>query len=73
VAEHGIVDEAGTPQPILKHLGTMLNTAAGLCDRLALTPAGRAGLGLALGPATPARYDFSKLSDEELATLHRLL
>ena len=73
VAAHGIVDGSGTPQPILKHLGTMLNTAARLCDRLGLTPAGRAGLGLAIGPATPARYDFSKLSDDELETLQKLL
>jgi hypothetical protein len=54
VAEHGIVDGAGVPQLILKHLGTTLNTAARVCDRLGLTPAGRAGLGLEIGPATPA-------------------
>ncbi len=46
VAELGLVDEHGSPRAILKHLGTMTNTAARLCDRLGLSPAGRAALGL---------------------------
>jgi len=48
VAETGIVDSKGTPAPILRHMGTMLNTAARLCDRLGLTPTSRASLGLDL-------------------------
>lgn len=48
VAERGIVDAKGKPQPILRHLGTMTNTAARLCDRLGLTPTARAALGLDL-------------------------
>jgi hypothetical protein len=46
VAEQGLVDEHGNPRGILRHLGTMMNTAARLCDRLGLTPASRAALGL---------------------------
>jgi len=74
VAAEGMVDSAGQPQPILKHLGTMLNTSARLCDRLGLTPAGRAQMGL---PVTPegetGQYDLEKLSDQELETLFDLL
>jgi hypothetical protein len=36
VAAEGLVDRSGQPQPIFKHLGTMLNTSARLCDRLGL-------------------------------------
>jgi hypothetical protein len=50
VAVHGLVDAAGSPQPILRHLGTMVNTSARLCDRLGPTPAGRAQIGLATTP-----------------------
>lgn len=48
LAENGVVDSRGKPQGILKHLGTMTNTAARLCDRLGLTPTSRASLGLDL-------------------------
>jgi len=49
LAEHGLFRGArGEPQPILKALSTWENTAARLCDRLALTPTSRAALGLDL-------------------------
>jgi hypothetical protein len=48
VAERGLVDRKGRPQPILRHLSTVTNTAARLCDRLGLTPTSRAQLGLDL-------------------------
>lgn len=48
VAQEGIVDKKGQPQPILRHLGTMTNTAARLCSALGLTPTSRAQLGLDL-------------------------
>ena len=48
VAQHGLVRQDGQAQPILKHLGTITNTAARLCDRLGLTPMSRAALGLAV-------------------------
>jgi hypothetical protein len=48
VAERGIVNSRGQPQPVLKHLSTMTNTAARLADRLGMTPSGRAALGLDL-------------------------
>ena len=51
VAERGVVDAKGQPAPILRHLGTMMNTAARLCDRLGLTPTSRAQLGLDLSRA----------------------
>ena len=74
VAAQGLVDEAGAPQPILKHLGTMLNTSARLCDRLGLTPASRAQIGLPLAHDSQAgQYNWEKLSDEELDTLLGLL
>jgi hypothetical protein len=74
VAAEGLVDRSGQPQPILKHLGTMLNTSARLCDRLGLTPAGRAQIGLPIAPhSETAHYDLTKLDDEELETLFGLL
>lgn len=51
LAEHGFVDEGGQPRGILRHLGTVTNTAARLCDRLGLTPSGRAALGLDMARA----------------------
>jgi hypothetical protein len=46
LAEHGLVDERGQPRGLLRHLGTMINTASRLCDRLGMTPTSRAALGL---------------------------
>jgi hypothetical protein len=52
LAERGIfADDRGTPQPILKALSTWENTAARLCDRLAMTPTARGALGLDLARA----------------------
>jgi hypothetical protein len=48
LAEEGIVDERGQPRGLLRHLGTMLNTAARIADRLGMTPTSRAQLGLDL-------------------------
>jgi hypothetical protein len=66
VAEHGIVDGKGNPQGVLRHLGTMTNTAARLCGQLGLTPTSRAALGLDLSRTGDAlrrhldeRYDES--------------
>lgn len=44
--EHGLLDETGAPQPVLRVLGTTENTAARLLDRLGCTPTARARLGL---------------------------
>lgn len=44
--EHGLLDEHGAPQPVLRVLGTTENTAARLLDRLGCTPTARARLGL---------------------------
>jgi hypothetical protein len=41
VAEHGLVDEHGNPRGVLRHLGTMMNTAARIADRLGMTPTWR--------------------------------
>lgn len=57
VAEHGIVDERGEARSILRHLGTMINTAGRLCDRLGLTPTSRAQLGLDLTRARGEALD----------------
>src|SRR5262245_16483411 len=73
LAAQGIVDKDGSPQPLLKHLGTMLNTSARLCDRLGLTPASRAQIGLPVESDTGrASSDLTKLSDEELELLYDL-
>lgn len=48
LAERGIVDAEGNPAPVLRHFGTMMNTAARLLDRLGCTPTSRASLGLDL-------------------------
>jgi hypothetical protein len=48
LAEHGLVDENGNARNLLKHLGTMMNTAARIADRLGMTPTSRARLGLDL-------------------------
>jgi hypothetical protein len=73
VAAEGMVDSSGQPQPILKHLGTMLNTSARLCDRLGLTPAGRAQIGLPVVTDPGVHYELEKLTDEEFETLYDLL
>jgi hypothetical protein len=45
--EHGLLRNAkGDPQPILRDLSTWERSAARLCDRLGLTPAWRAELGV---------------------------
>jgi hypothetical protein len=46
IAENGLLDEHGQPRGILRHLGTMTNTAGRLADRLGMNPTARAGLGL---------------------------
>lgn len=46
VGERGLLDRGGQPQPILRYLATLLNTAGRYCDRLGLTPLARAQLGL---------------------------
>ena len=48
VAERGIVDGRGRPQPILRHLGTMMNTASRLLAALGCSPTSRAALGVDL-------------------------
>jgi hypothetical protein len=48
LSEHGLVDEDGEARSILKHFGTMLNSAARIADRLGLSPLARAQLGLDL-------------------------
>lgn len=48
LAEHGLVDEHGNARSLLRHLGTMMNTAARIADRLGMTPTSRAQLGLDL-------------------------
>lgn len=48
LVEAGIVDGKGRPAPVLKHFGTMLNTAARLLSALGCTPTSRASLGLDL-------------------------
>lgn len=73
LAEHGIVDSRGKPQGILKHLGTMTNTAARLCDRLGLTPTSRAALGLDLTRARgeALRAHLAERYDEEASSSSR--
>jgi hypothetical protein len=44
--EHGLVTVDGGPSPLLKHIGTMLNTAARIADRLGMDPPARAALKL---------------------------
>jgi len=62
--ENGIVDENGQAQPVVRHFGTMLNTAARLLDRLGCTPTSRAALGLDL---TRARGEALRLHLERYA------
>lgn len=61
LAEHGLVDEHGNARSLLRHLGTMMNTAARIADRLGMTPTSRAQLGLDLtrakGEALRAHLD----------------
>jgi hypothetical protein len=60
LAEHGFTDKRGKTQGVLRHLGTMMNTASRLCNALALTPTSRAKLGLNLtrtGDALRAHLD----------------
>jgi hypothetical protein len=64
VAEWGIVDGKGKPQGILRHLGTMTNTAARLASALGMTPTSRAALGLDLVHAQSA----AEALDEYLRT-----
>jgi hypothetical protein len=52
--EHGLIDEHDQPRGLLRHLGTMLNTAARIADRLGMTPTARAALGLDLVTAKGA-------------------
>ena len=68
VAERGIVDAKGQPAPVLKAMTTMINSAARLADRLGMTPAGRAQLGLDLAKGEAVRLTLTKLAalaDEE--------
>jgi hypothetical protein len=51
LAEQGIVDGEGNPRGILRHLGTMMNTAARLANALGMTPTARAKMGLNLARA----------------------
>lgn len=62
VAERGIVDRKGKPEPILKFMTTATNTAARLADRLGMTPAGRAQLGLDLAKGEAVRMTLTKLA-----------
>jgi hypothetical protein len=48
---HDFRNEQGEMQPALKQLAGWVNTAARLCDRLALTPTSRGKLGLDLSRA----------------------
>jgi hypothetical protein len=49
--EHGILDERGQPQPILKVRSIWTNSAARLANDLALNPSAQAKLGLAAAQA----------------------
>lgn len=49
--EHGLLDGAGVPRPVLRVLSTWENSASRLCDALGLTPTSRARLGLDLSRA----------------------
>jgi hypothetical protein len=46
LAENGIVDETGNARNLLKHLGTMMNTAARIAANVGMTPTSRAALGV---------------------------
>lgn len=46
LAEVGLLDADGVPQPVLRVLSTFENSAARLMDQLGLTPTARARLGL---------------------------
>lgn len=76
LAEHGIFRDESTsePQPILRALSTWENSAQRLLDRLGLTIAGRAEVGLQLAgtAALVRRHDLSALSLEELGQLRAL-
>ena len=63
VAERGIVDAKGNPQPVLKVMVAMTNTAARLADRLGMTPAGRAQLGLDLAKGEAFRLTITRLAN----------
>jgi hypothetical protein len=63
LAEHGLLQAKGEPQPVLRALSTWENTAARLLDRLGLTAAGRAGIGLEIAKGEAVRLTLTRLAE----------
>lgn len=66
IAEHGMLDKKGRPQPVMTTLTTLQNTAHRMTESLGLTPASRAKLGLdvAKGQSLAAEMEAARQAGE---------
>jgi hypothetical protein len=76
VGERGLVDGDGRPHAVLSLVSSWEKNAGRLLDRLGMTSAGRADLGLVVARAqeiAAGTLDYSRLDDGELAQLRALV
>jgi hypothetical protein len=76
VGERGLVTGSGDPYPVLGLVSRWERNATALLDKLGMTSAGRAALGLVVARAqeiAAGTLDYSRLDDDELAQLRALV
>jgi hypothetical protein len=76
VAERGLTRPDGSLLAVLDRVGAWEGTAVKLLDRLGMTSAGRADLGLVVAKAqeiAAGTLDYSRLDDAEVTTLRTLV
>jgi hypothetical protein len=76
IAEHGLSRTDGSTHPVLNLVSAWERNACRLLDRLGMTSAGRADLGLVVARAQEIQagtLDYSRLSDDEVEVLRGLV